>query len=159
MGTRQPTPGRQRALLKSMRRSEPNDVVPTPRWLFDELHREFAFTLDVCATVENAKCAKFITADMNGLIASWAGEVCWCNPPYSDIGPWTERAYLEAAADHATSVLLLPAWTDRRWFHTWGLRATEIRFIEGRVAFPGYLRNGNPYPYLLLIFRRGAVAP
>ena len=28
----------------------------TPQWLFDALHRRFHFTLDVCATPENAKC-------------------------------------------------------------------------------------------------------
>jgi len=31
----------------------------TPQELFDELDAEFHFTLDPCATKENAKCAKF----------------------------------------------------------------------------------------------------
>ena len=31
----------------------------TPNELFDPLNAEFGFTLDVCATVENAKCPRF----------------------------------------------------------------------------------------------------
>ena len=42
----------------------------TPQDLFDELNREFNFTLDPCATVENAKCEKFYTVEDNGLSKS-----------------------------------------------------------------------------------------
>ena len=31
----------------------------TPQWLFDELDKEFHFTLDACAQPFNAKCKKF----------------------------------------------------------------------------------------------------
>ena len=33
----------------------------TPQYLFDELDREFSFTLDPCATDGNAKCDKYYT--------------------------------------------------------------------------------------------------
>lgn len=45
----------------------------TPQALFDELDREFHFTLDPCSTHENAKCAKHYTAEENGLQMSWGG--------------------------------------------------------------------------------------
>ena len=32
----------------------------TPQHVFDELDKEFGFTLDACATTDNAKCANFI---------------------------------------------------------------------------------------------------
>jgi site-specific DNA-methyltransferase (adenine-specific) len=45
----------------------------TPQNLFDELNAEFGFTLDVCATDENAKCADYFTKEQNGLLQNWGG--------------------------------------------------------------------------------------
>lgn len=45
----------------------------TPKALFDELDKTFHFTLDVCASKENAKCAKFFTKDDDGLKQNWGG--------------------------------------------------------------------------------------
>ena len=45
----------------------------TPQALFDELDREFGFTLDVCATKENAKCEKYFTKEQDGLSQNWGG--------------------------------------------------------------------------------------
>ena len=45
----------------------------TPQALFDELDREFHFTLDPCSTHENAKCEKHYTKAENGLLQSWGG--------------------------------------------------------------------------------------
>lgn len=39
----------------------------TPKAFFAALDRRFHFTLDVCATPENAKCKNFFTKDINGL--------------------------------------------------------------------------------------------
>ena len=52
----------------------------TPQGFFDELNKEFHFTLDVCALPENAKCPRFYTPEQDGLKQPWEG-VCWCNPP------------------------------------------------------------------------------
>jgi len=51
----------------------------TPQGFFDILNDEFHFTLDVCATAENAKCDHFFTPDDNGLFQKWEG-ICWLNP-------------------------------------------------------------------------------
>lgn len=45
----------------------------TPQDFFDKLNNEFGFTLDVCATTENAKCDRFFTKSDNGLIQHWGG--------------------------------------------------------------------------------------
>ena len=64
----------------------------TPQYLFDELDREFGFTLDVCASAGNAKCAEYYSKSDNGLIQEWKG-VCWMNPPYGRvIGDWIKKA-------------------------------------------------------------------
>ena len=47
--------------------SSNTDEWPTPQKLFDTLDATFHFTLDPCATPENAKCAKFYTKEQDGL--------------------------------------------------------------------------------------------
>ena len=49
------------------------DEWATPQDFFDALDKEFHFSLDVAATKENAKCAKFYTAEDDGLQKSWGG--------------------------------------------------------------------------------------
>lgn len=65
----------------------------TPQDFFDKLNNEFHFTLDPCATKENAKCSKFYTQADDGLSKSWDNEIVWCNPPYGrEIGKWVKKA-------------------------------------------------------------------
>lgn len=54
----------------------------TPQDLFDELNKEFNFTIDVCANITNNKCKRYYTQIDNGLIQNWNNETVWCNPPY-----------------------------------------------------------------------------
>ncbi len=57
--------------------SSKTDLWATPQEFFDELDAEFHFTLDPCATPENAKCKKFYTRQENGLQKNWGGgELC-----------------------------------------------------------------------------------
>jgi DNA N-6-adenine-methyltransferase (Dam). len=68
----------------------------TPQSLFDSLDSEFGFTLDVCATPENAKCTNYYTEAEDGLKQEWKG-VCWMNPPYgTEIKKWMEKAHNSA---------------------------------------------------------------
>ena len=50
----------------------------TPEWatpvkFFEELDKEFHFTLDPCCTKENHKCNKYYTKEDNGLLQMWGG--------------------------------------------------------------------------------------
>jgi len=86
----------------------------TPIELFNELDREFHFTLDPCATEENAKCTKYYTLKENGLIQDWSNEMVFLNPPYGrEIGYWVKKL------SQNIGVALLPARTDTNWFHTY----------------------------------------
>lgn len=53
--------------------SRESDEWSTPQELFDKLNEEFKFTLDPCATAENAKCKRYFTAEQNGLLQDWGG--------------------------------------------------------------------------------------
>lgn len=122
----------------------------TPQDFFGKLNEEFKFTLDVCATKENAKCERFYTKTNDGLSCSWENEVCWMNPPYGrEIVKWMKKAY-EEAGNNCTTVCLVPARTDTRWWHEYAIRG-EIRFIKGRLKFGG-CKNSAPFPSALIIF-------
>ena len=126
---------------------------PTPQSFFAELHREFSFTLDPCATHQNAKCANYFTKAEDGLMQDWGSHIVFCNPPYGrDMALWARKCF-EASQTGATVVLLAHARTDTRWFHGWVYnKATEIRFVKGRLKF-GDAKNSAPFPSLVAVFR------
>jgi phage N-6-adenine-methyltransferase len=124
----------------------------TPRRVFDALNAEFGFTLDPCATPENAKCEKFYTKNDDGLSKSWAGETVFMNPPYGkEVSAWMEKAYSETSA---TVVCLVSARTDTKWWHRYCMKADEIRFFTRRLEFEG-TGNKAPFPSALIIFKVG----
>jgi site-specific DNA-methyltransferase (adenine-specific) len=124
---------------------------PTEQAFFDQLDREFHFTVDVAATAENAKCDRFYTIDDDGLLQDWDGETVWCNPPYGRrISDWVRKA----AHSAATTVMLLPARTDVKWFHDLVVGRAEVRFVKGRLRF-GDSKDVAPFPSMLVIFRNG----
>lgn len=121
----------------------------TPIYLFDELNREFNFTLDPCCSEDNHKCVKYYTKKENGLIQNWDGEIVFCNPPYGrQIKKWVKKAY----ESKCLTVLLIPARTDTAWFHDYILNKAEIRFIRGRLRFGGVDCNA-PFPSMIVIYR------
>lgn len=129
--------------------SSTTDLWSTPQDFFDQLNREFHFDLDVCATPENAKCARYFTKQQDGLAQKWTG-VCWMNPPYGrEIGRWVQKAY-ESSRGGVIVVCLLPARTDTRWWHDYCMKG-EIRFVKGRLKF-GDATKHAPFPSVVVIF-------
>ena len=57
------------------------DEWPTPRAFFAKLNRRYQFTLDPCATAENATCALYFTKEDDGLKQDWGSHRVFCNPP------------------------------------------------------------------------------
>jgi phage N-6-adenine-methyltransferase len=125
----------------------------TPPEIFARLDLEFGgFTLDVCATPENAKCGAHFTRADDGLAQRWTGRV-WCNPPYGrTIGLWIRKAWESAQAGDADLVVcLVPARTDTRWWHDYAARG-DCRFLAGRLRFGGGPHSA-PFPSAVVVFR------
>lgn len=129
----------------------------------DEVVEHFAkfvgpFTLDVCATEENAKAPVFFTAQENGLAQDWvyyaSGGAAWLNPPYSDIEPFVLKALTETARGLPAVVCLLPSRTDRPWFHA--LLSQQHRcafyFCRGRLRF-GDATADAPFPSVVVVIQ------
>jgi site-specific DNA-methyltransferase (adenine-specific) len=127
------------------------DEWPTPQQLFDQLHAEFRFTLDVCANAENAKCARYFDREADGLAQDWSGERVWMNPPFGhDIKHWMKKAF-ETGTPAAPVVCLVPARTDTRWWHRYAMKAGEIRLLDKRLQFIG-AKQKAPFPAALVVF-------
>lgn len=131
--------------------SSRTDEWATPQALYDELNREFNFTLDPCATSANAKCERYFTKEQDGLKQSWIGEVVFCNPPYGkEMSKWVEKAHRESSG--ATVVMLIPARTDTRYFHEFIYQIHEVRFIKGRLRYNDG-RGQSPFPSMIVVMR------
>ncbi|WP_231258892.1 phage N-6-adenine-methyltransferase [Clostridium botulinum] len=125
----------------------------TPQDLFNKLDNEFHFTLDVCALPETAKCKNYYTPEIDGLKQEWKG-VCWMNPPYGrQIGIWLKKAY-EESLKGIKVVCLIPSRTDTKYWHDYCMKASEIRFIKGRLKF-GKSTNSAPFPSAIIVFDNG----
>ena len=135
--------------------SSSTDNWETPQPLFDKLNREFHFGIDVCASEQNHKCKTYFDKETNGLKQRWDGYgTIWCNPPYGrQIEQWVEKALFESLLGN-TTVMLIPARTDTRWFHhyIYNQPNVEVRFIKGRIKFSGAKYNA-PFPSMIVIFR------
>lgn len=147
-----------------------SDDWTTPRAFFDELDKEFHFDIDGAATKQNALCSRYYGIDNGGkgkpeclgdaLFGPWAiNSTIFINPPYSMCKEFVGKAFKDR--DYGvTSVLLVPARTDTKWFHeyVWNLEQhrpyvnVEVRFLKGRLKFGGGL-NSAPFPSMLIIMR------
>lgn len=134
--------------------SSDSDEWGTPINFYNELNKEFHFTLDPCASNTNHKCDKFFTKEQNGLLQKWDGETVFCNPPYGHkIQLWIEKCYKEHIQNNITVVMLLPARTDTKWFHNFIYNKSEIRFIQGRLKF-NESKNSAPFPSMVVVYKR-----
>jgi phage N-6-adenine-methyltransferase len=113
-----------------------NDTWATPVWLFEYAEARYGkFDLDVCAAHDSYKCQPYYTIEQNSLMQPWR-RFNWCNPPYSNITPWVEKAALEANCENAT-VMLLPADFSTQWFKLVWNASSEILIINRRIKFVG----------------------
>lgn len=133
--------------------SSKNEVWETPIEFFNELDKEFLFTLDPCALPDNAKCEKYYTPEDDGLIQDWEGERVFCNPPYGrKIYDWVKKCYEEAHKPNTSIVMLIPARTDTKYFHEFIYhKAKDLRFVKGRLKFGG-CKNSAPFPSMVVVF-------
>lgn len=132
--------------------SSKNQSWETPKEIFEELNKDFSFTLDPCCTDKTAKCTKYYTEKEDGLKQDWSKDIVFVNPPYGkDISKWILKCYEESLRG-ATIVLLIPSRTDTKYQHNIIFEYSKvICFIQGRLKF-GNSKNSAPFPSQLVIF-------
>ena len=141
------------ALQKAMVSSKHNEWA-TQQLLFEDLDKEFSFTLDPCSTHENHKCDKYFTIEEDGLKQDWSEDIVFMNPPYGGhTGDWIKKA-LDESRKGAIVVCLIVSSTDRSYWHDYIFPyASQIRFIRGRLRF-GNADSTAPFASALVIFSK-----
>ena len=99
------------------------------------------------------ECGYFDPCPINhtedGLLIDWKKNV-FCNPPYSQIDKWVDKAITEHLHQYDSHiVLLLPARTDTKWFRKLSCHCCHIQFITGRLHFNGS-KGSAPFPSMLV---------
>lgn len=129
----------------------------TPRHIFEVLHAEYGFTIDVCASDLNHKLPTYLTREDDCLSCSWAGERAWCNPTFDNIPP-----FLAHAEEPELVCYLLPVRADREWWRRWKPLAECHYFIgekpHKRLQFeppPGVEYSSNSMSNCLFLFGDG----
>lgn len=152
--------------------SRQSDLWTTPPDLFAELDAEFHFGLDATATKATALCPQYFGPDhwkpywRDALVVKWnyVARVAFLNPPYSQCKAFMEKAAQEARRG-VTTVCLVPARTDTRWYHAHVWDRTrhrpypgiQVRCLKGRLKFGGVVTKsgkptGAPFPSLVVVF-------
>lgn len=137
-----------------------NDEWETPKQLIQDYCATKGLSyplLDVACTSLNFKGKIGLAVDQqyNGLEQSWkityGEEGCpvFCNPPYSNVAKWVEKAVKEWREHNIDIILLTYAKVDTKWFHAlvepYRKKGDfDVDFIEGRIKFE---LNGTPYYY------------
>lgn len=132
----------------------------TPKDIFNELDKEFHFTLDPCCSEKTAKCKKFFTIKEDGLKQSWEGEKVFVNPPFGrEQAAWIKKCFEESQKKDTLVVMLIPARTDTLAFHEYIYPNASLRFIKGRIKFenpdsttPKEKWTAAPFPSMVVIF-------
>lgn len=146
--------------MPAQRPSSSVQAVGTPKVFLDAVRRRFHiadFSVDLAADDTNAVCGTYLTEAVNALspevlwrIYCGARGWGWLNPPFSDIGPWVEKAWAESRLG-ARLMVLVPAATDTHWWHDHVRGKAYIIYIKGRFAFVGH-NQSYPKGLALLVY-------
>ena len=122
-------------MSKANRPPQPDDW-KTPADFYNKLNDRYNFDFDPCPLNHDIN-------EWDGLEIEW-GRRNFINPPYSRKlkEEFIKKAYRESM-DGKLCVMLLPASTDTKIFHShiWGV--AKIEFIQGRIKFEGYNNRGE----------------
>lgn len=113
----------------------------TPKGVYEKLDNEFHFNHDPCPP----------NYTVDGLTSEWGG-CSFVNPPYgSELKKWIKKGF-EEWKKGKTVVMLIPSRTNTIAWHEYIMKATEIRFIKGRLKFDDQ-KNSAPFPSAIVVFK------
>lgn len=136
----------------------PFDEYGTPQWLFDQRDAVYGFTLDACASPENAKVQKYFTKAQDGLGQSWKNNKVFVHPPYSDLSRWMAKCLSEHITHNILIDCLVPNRSDTKWFHESVAGYAIIIPIEDRITFDGAFTEA-PFASILVTYLPRIIKP
>lgn len=153
---------RRKALFTTAKNDgEGSDEWGTPGWIWRPLSEALnGFDLDPASGAERNPIAdeQFTGPPdgTDGLSEPWHGDV-WVNPPFSDMGDWTEKARNEARRDEVDTVwFLMPNRSATGYYHNDFIQEAALKVeFQGRVDFDTTADNGGsgaPFPVIIVVF-------
>lgn len=135
----------------TIKRFKSQQVVSTPWEFIHAVEKKFGkITVDLAATVENAKAPVFITPQVDTFTQSWrawiGGGLGWLNPEFDPMVKWV-RYCAEQQQDGAEFLHLGPASIGANWFWDFVQPYATI-YSVGRMVFEG---SKDPYPKDLIL--------
>ena len=88
--------------------------IRTPKEIWEDLSKEFDFTVDACASDKNHLVDKYWTKKTDALKQDWNGETVYCHPMYDIHIP---KFIDKALSSNCLAVFLLPSSTNSTYFH------------------------------------------
>lgn len=127
----------------------------TPDHIIDDLTAEFGNLFDPCPN----------NPTFDGLKLNWCGviesesndyEAVFVNPPYTrgEISKWVAKGE-EEASKGITVILLIPSYTDTKYFHKHIINSQyvqHIRWLKGRLKFKGYEKRAS-FPSVIVVYQ------
>lgn len=112
----------------------------TPAWLIELVTDALGpIVLDPCTEPDNPTGARhfFALPERDGLTCAWGtfGGLVWCNPPFSALLTWAERAAEEVREYGAEIVILTPVDSTTRWYGVLTGIASMAAPLRKRVRF------------------------
>lgn len=89
----------------------------------------------------------------DGLKIEWPnGKTIYVNPPYTrgKIALWVEKCHQEWKKGKNV-IMLIPSYTDTKYFHEYIYPHARLEFIKGRLKFKGYNSKAS-FPSMLVFF-------
>ena len=141
-------------LRSSSSKTDSPQVVGTPRNFLDAVEERWGkLEWDLATNGENSVAPNFITEEQDSLSPNtpWPrGPLCWINPPYRDIRPWVQKAYLQSCAG-SRIIMLLPCSVDSVWFDLFCYGKALTIPLADRPKFDGY-ENAAAAPHMVLTY-------
>ena len=126
--------------------SKNTDEWETPNAVFKLAEKRYgSFLFDVAAQKHNSKCLYYSS---DSLHIDWT-QNNWCNPPFSLIGEFIDKAVQEACLGKHTTMICKAA-TETKWFLKAVKHAKEIVFLTPRVH---YIGAGKSAPFASCFIR------
>ena len=88
--------------------------IRTPTEIWENLSKEFNFTVDACASDNNHLVDKYWTKDIDACTQNWDNEIVYCHPMYDAHIP---KFIKKAVECNSVCVFLLPSSTNSKYFH------------------------------------------
>lgn len=146
----------------------------TPPDFWEAVNSIFRFQIDVCANHTNNKTPRYIASDCNSLAnhTVWVGFLvvgdsvlqpirAWCNPGFSDVLPWHEKAFAQAQLHPSAIVVVIGIpGASQEWYKFAQTYADEIIDLSPRVHYlaPWPLKqSSNNRESMLFVYRRKVV--